>query len=136
MPAELVNLGLIKATKALADKAENTGELTFILNLPDSDPPLSWATTLGVYRIYSELINNTLKHSGANKVWITMQKEHTCFECSYADNGKGLNTDETSAGLGLKSLEGRANALGAKLEIGNHKQGGFRADLKIPIQSS
>jgi signal transduction histidine kinase len=95
---------------------------------------MPWPVTLGLYRILMELINNTIKHSGATTIEIGLAAmENGFFSCTYTDNGHGFNTDANDGGLGLKNIQGRVNALKGAIQMGTAPAGGFVAAMQIPV---
>jgi len=135
MPPQLTNLGLYKALLVLIDDARTANSLQISINKLDGVEQLSWPAQLGIYRMVSEMLNNTLKHAEATEVSISLKLDTTSMQCSYCDNGKGLPKAIMQHGLGLKSLEGRATALNGTFTI-NPTEFGFSATITIPISTA
>ena len=76
---------------------------------------------INFYRICNELINNTLKHSGASKLNINIQKIKKTVLLTYNDNGKGFNPDlifsNDEEKMGLRNIVNRVESFGGKYEI-------------------
>jgi PAS domain S-box-containing protein len=72
-----------------------------------------------IFRMIQELINNSMKHSGASHVHIQVrQSERT--EITVTDNGKGFALNEIENephGMGLASIRNRLSFYNGKLEI-------------------
>ncbi len=133
MPLQLTKLGLEKALLALLEKVEGSNQLQTQIAIGLKGQKLPWLQEIALYRIYSELINNTLKHAEANTIEISIWLESEQLFCRYADNGIGINKKVLEQGLGLKSLESRIKAFEGTLKSGNRNEGGFFANMKIPI---
>jgi signal transduction histidine kinase len=133
MPPQLVNLGLYRAVLVLADEARKAGNLKVNLVKKGMEAELPWPLQIGLYRIISELLNNTLKHGAASEINIDLIAEKSRLSCHYRDNGMGLPQTLLAKGLGLKNLEGRATALNGNFEYGNIPEGGFFAKINIPV---
>lgn len=133
MPLQLEKLGLTQGLHALATKAEEAGNVTIDVAVADNLDTLPRPIELGIYRMYSELINNTLKHAQASTIEISLLRESNELFCRYADDGKGLPPESTDSGIGLQSLEGRVNSLQGSLTYGNRDGGGFFARMKLPV---
>lgn len=72
-----------------------------------------------VFRIFQEIINNTLKHSGATVINISLSGGNS-FRLEVADNGKGFDLEgimRSSAGSGLKNIISRARLAKLKCNI-------------------
>ena len=84
-----------------------------------------------LYRIFSELINNTIKHAHASEVKIHLDSIDNTLHCNYSDNGEGLPTETKKNGLGFKSINHRVELVKGFWEYGN--KDGFYAQFKIPL---
>ncbi len=75
-------------------------------------------TLVTIMRITEELVTNTLKYSGANKVDIAMMLKNKHVIYSYKDNGKGFDTKkELKKGFGLPGIHQRVERLGGNMNI-------------------
>ena len=135
MPPQLEAFGLIKTLEAAIEQINTTGQIHIFLTAPEALPEISWAVSLGLYRIIMELINNTIKHADATEITITIVLNTQSICCRYADNGKGLPDEYTGKGLGHTSIEGRVNSLGGIFELGTNKGNGFYAVIDIPFNT-
>jgi signal transduction histidine kinase len=133
MPPQLETFGLVKTLESVAEQLNKTSKVSLEINVQPSMPELKWAISLAFYRIFMELINNTLKHSGASKISIDLFGNSNIISANYDDNGTGIAAEGFGNGMGLKSIEGRVNSLGGSLIYGISKQGGFSVSLTIPF---
>lgn len=131
MPLQLEQLGLEKAILSLLKGAETSNGLTTNLAVSKVCNQIPWIIELGLYRIYSELINNTLKHSGAQTIDISILCEKNRLFCRYADDGKGISKSNKTTGLGMQSIENRIKALNGSWEYESQTNCGFSATIKI-----
>lgn len=128
-PPRLTLFGLNAALEDLADIIPRSGlKLVFKNNAVDSlaKLPVTVATTL--YRVFEELIHNTIKHAAANCIFITLNQENETLLIEYKDDGIGLQMDKvkkTVKGMGMQNLESRLNMINALFEIGDGGQQGF-----------
>ncbi len=133
MPPQLEGFGLIKTLESVIAQINKTGEINIQLTASPDMPHLPWTVNLGLYRIVMELINNTIKHAGANSIHIDLYCQKESVVCNYSDNGKGLPENITGKGSGHKSIEARVMTLEGTVKIGNAGQGGFYTAIQIPI---
>lgn len=133
MPLQISELGLKKALSSFADKAEKVGNT--IINIAITPDPLvlPFEIEIGLYRIYKELINNSLKHANASQIDITIYKENNFLFCQYADNGIGIKDKYLLNGIGLQNLESRILSFNGTIEYGNNEDKGFHSNMKIPL---
>ncbi len=133
MPLQLKKLGLEKALMALLDKARDSGKCETNIAVGDKCSELPWLVQIGVYRIYSELINNSLKHAEAKSIDLSLHCDSEQLFCRYADDGSGIDSTQKNNGLGMKSIENRIKALYGHWKYGNREKGGFYAQINLPL---
>ena len=93
-------------------------------------------TTL--YRITTELINNTLKYAKAKNVEIEFNysKEKNKITLLYTDNGKGFNVakvEKTNKGLGLMNIKQRIRIIKGSISIDSERKKGTKVMIEIPL---
>ncbi|MCB9235539.1 MAG: sensor histidine kinase [Bacteroidia bacterium] len=133
MPARLQTMGLEKSLVAMAEQASAAGVVQFEVDINDQLTILPWAASLSLYRIYGELINNTLRHARATHSQLKIELNQARLLFFYTDNGQGLRLEKEREGIGLKGMEGRVSALRGKLTFGNREEGGFFARIELPL---
>lgn len=74
---------------------------------------------LHIFRILQELMNNSLRHGKATKIWIDFKIENEIQTCYYKDNGIGFDSENTEnqKGLGMKNMDSRISFLKGTIEI-------------------
>ena len=72
-----------------------------------------------IYRIVQELINNTIKHAGANTAIVQVTKNNNQITVTVEDNGKGFDTSilRIPTGIGWNNILSRVEFLKGKLDI-------------------
>lgn len=135
MPAQLEKFGLVKTMETVIEQLSTTGNIAIDFHAPDDLSRLDTQLQLILYRVFMELINNTLKHAAASRIVIEITLEQDRLVSSYSDNGKGLPAEITGEGLGRKSMEGRISAIGGMLVMENNERGAFSAWLSIPLEN-
>jgi len=135
-PTILEKVGL---ERSLADLLEQTQTISNIICSFEFNPEfekLSLEQKTHLFRISSECINNTLKHAQATALKIELTKNDKNYLFIYRDNGIGIN-EKMSHGVGLSSINQRANILGGSLKITNGEARGsiitikFKSDNKL-----
>lgn len=132
MPPQLERYGLETSLEALAEQINAVEKTRAFITISDNFPRFSNAIELGLYRIVSELANNTLKHSGASELNVVVSTSVDEITCTYCDNGIGTKPGANSKGLGMRSLHARAEALGGKFIVSDNTPG-FNCIVHIPI---
>lgn len=74
-----------------------------------------------LFRIAREALNNSLKHTAARKITIVLNSSAASLRLAVADDGKGMTpAANNAAGMGLRTMQYRARALGSELKIESH----------------
>ena len=84
-----------------------------------------------IYRIAQESLNNILKHAAATEVKVQLVGSEYGLEMTIEDNGTGFDPHQTSGGIGLDSMNDRADKLGGKFTINSDPGQGTRVKLTI-----
>jgi signal transduction histidine kinase len=77
----------------------------------------STETQTELLRICREALNNVHKHADATVARVKLTVEGRHLQLTVHDNGKGFNLDRTRRGFGLQSMQERAAAIGARMDI-------------------
>ncbi len=136
-PTVLNKHGLIKSLEILCDKMNDIGNTYFHVESEDFNIELSKNTELNLYRISSELINNTLKHSGANEAKIEFTNKKKKVFLLYSDNGIGFDpsfdySDESDK-TGLNNIIKRVETLAGTYSIISEHGKGMKIIIQINI---
>ena len=136
-PSILNKYGLVKSLEILCDKINDLGKVACVVNSTKPEIKLDPNMELNVYRICNELINNTLKHADASKLFIDIQQIKKTVIILYRDNGKGFNpqlihtSDEEK--MGLRNIINRIESFGGKYEINTGERKGVKIKLSFTI---
>lgn len=78
---------------------------------------------LDVYRIVQEAVSNALKHAEAKNITIKLSRQEGKLQLLVKDDGKGFDTQNTTKGIGLKTIRERTESLEGDLEIISDEKG-------------
>jgi signal transduction histidine kinase len=119
MPGLLTKLGLYEAVEDLIDNLNDSGNINAVCQIDENLARLPENKEIMLYRIFQEMVNNTLKHAGAKNIKLRIRAIEKDLEILYSDDGKGfdVNTMLESQSIGLKSIQSRINFLNGKLDI-------------------
>ena len=137
-PAVLARFGLADALQHLADVSNEAGALAVTLAV-DYPRPLPLAQELALYRICQELIHNAFKHAqGATELRIELRQQGPQLTLSVEDDGCGFDPAPAAGpggplgrGAGLRSIEVRAQLLGAQLRRQSAPGQGVRTEVMM-----
>jgi ligand-binding sensor domain-containing protein/signal transduction histidine kinase len=86
-----------------------------------------------MYRIIQEALSNVARHSGATHVDVSLTCDDDMIEAVVSDNGCGFNQQARPAGIGLRSIQERAESLGGSVEIKSESNCGTRLTARVPL---
>lgn len=88
-----------------------------------------------LFRIVQEAIQNSVKHSQAQQIYITVSNSASSLIITIIDNGKGFIEESLiSTGLGLKNMKHRTQLLGGTIEWNSSPGNGCTVILKLPVK--
>jgi signal transduction histidine kinase len=134
LPNSLLRKGLIGATHEFVEMISKHSliEIHFKSELIG---PLSEEKTVNLYRILQEVVYNTVKHSGATVLQISINSQKGKVVLATTDNGKGFDYDKTlneGNGIGLRSLKSRVEIMNGEFFIESKKGTGTSYIFQIP----
>lgn len=153
-PVEVDYSNIIDALKNLCDSmtVENGPEIIFVSNDIQFDFNFSKEQKINVLRIAQEALQNALKHSKATKIEISIKQNLHNAIFTIQDNGIGYDenlifnsfgSDSTfenkviqsrrPRGLGITSMEYRANQIGGDVKIDSELNKGTKIIVTIPF---
>jgi len=103
-------------------------ERRFDQSLPKLEPE----TELAVYRIARESLTNVVRHSGATRVMITLERGPATVLLSVVDEGRGFARAPEEHG-GLRGMRERAVIIGGVLTIEAGREGGVEVRVEVPV---
>lgn len=84
---------------------------------------LSKAMEISLYRICNELLFNIVKHAEATEAMVNLIEENGNLELVVEDNGKGIDPNKQSDGIGIRNIRERVNYLKGELFIDSNSSG-------------
>jgi signal transduction histidine kinase len=131
-PPVLEREGLAAALQNRLYSVEHRAGLKTSLNsnLEERFPPV---VEEGLYRIAHEALNNTLKHSQAKEVLVSIQQDGQTIILEIADNGIGFEPESACRDgcLGLASMRERALDQGWQFTVDSSPGNGTRIHVEV-----
>jgi signal transduction histidine kinase len=133
----LERLGLVPGVTALCKEfaAQQGIEVDLLIeDLPRSVHP---DVALCLFRIVQEGLRNVKKHSGATKAQVRLRRVDNKLLMTVSDEGAGFDMHDlmTKEGLGIRSMEERADWLGGRFEIHSKPGKGTRIEVWVSQQA-
>jgi signal transduction histidine kinase len=126
MPSEIVNKGLFASLRELAKTTTNSCGLLCVARIDETVKFADSAVETHLYRIVQEAVNNAVRHADASRIDIVVTQVNDLPSLEVIDNGTWKEAVSDVNGIGMKTMEYRASAIGAHLKAGAHEQGGTR----------
>lgn len=106
------------------------------------DLDIDETTSITLFRIIQEALNNVIKHAEASRVSIRIISCHPFIRAIIEDNGKGFDLEaffagsslESSSHLGLVGMKERADLLGGGLTISSLAGRGTHLTAELPMK--
>lgn len=110
----ITSMGLLKTIGLEVDRVNKSGLMHISVDADGEAYPLGEQRELVLFRIFQEVLNNALKHSGATHLKISLQYHSELFNLTLEDNGSGFSAGafRERNGSGLKNIENRAALIG------------------------
>lgn len=97
---------LVDAISAEAERLERVGRLHAHVTVQVTHPPLPAGTSIVLFRAFQEVVNNALKHSGADTLHFTVAGA-PLPTITIRDNGRGFDTAAHQSPGGLNGVKHR-----------------------------
>jgi signal transduction histidine kinase len=133
-PQILEQSGLAAALKARLEAVEARSRKE-IIDRVEAVGRLPSQMENNLYRIALEALNNSLIHSQASQVRVTLSRQDGGLTLEVADNGIGFDPQMpiVQSGFGLSGMRERAEQIGAQLSIHSEAGQGVQVKVEVPV---
>jgi len=135
MPRVIHEYGVVKAIQAFCNKINLTNRIKIEFTSKGVDQSMDKNIQLILFRVISELINNTIKHAKASLINISIEAQGAKIRVEFSDNGIGFNTEKIMSdkrvGIGLKSIISRIKSINGSCHFSSEEGQGFRIIIEI-----
>jgi PAS domain S-box-containing protein len=135
-PRVIIDFGLVKAVESFCKKINLSQKINIIYQASVSER-FDQTVELVLYRVITELLNNSIKHSQAEKIEIYLEKFDDILQLTYMDDGIGFDLDKVlsseTSGMGLKNIISRLESIHGTYKIHSMKQAGTLVVVEIKL---
>lgn len=134
-PHVLRNFGFISGIQSFISKINETNSIKISFT-PETDARFDENTESSLFRIVAELVNNTIKHSGARNAMISFSMKADTLTLKYSDDGTGFDLEqalEKNMSRGLTNILNRVTSLGGEIIFAGKSRKGFSSRITIPV---
>jgi len=128
--------GFTDALEDLQDRINQSGKIRMILDNQSADlTKLNSQNSLALYRVISELINNTIKHAEAQCIELSILESENKLKLKYKDDGIGMQqkNGNVKSGIGMRNIESRLRMIGSDFKFKEAGNKGFEVDIVLSI---
>ena len=141
-PLNLDTLGLPDALSELKKQwCSRHSQIALELDLKGDLATLDEQYNITVFRLIQEALNNIYKHSDATWTQISLYREtienaaDDFLSLRIEDNGKGYDTNQQFAGLGLVGMRERVIALDGRMTVRSAPSEGTEINIRLPLKA-
>ena len=135
-PATLESLGLAAALRELERSCGSAVDFSVDCDAALAQPCLDPQQRIVLFRIAQEAVSNALRHGGARKIAVSLKRQRREVRMTVMDDGRGFDVGNAATrGLGLRTMQDRANAIGGAVRV-TSGPGGTRVAVRAPVDDS
>jgi signal transduction histidine kinase len=137
-PSALEHLGLGGAARALCDEVSKQKKVNVEFSEKNIPVQLPAETSLCLFRILQESLNNVCKHSHASVASVKLRRVRDGIRLTVQDDGIGFDPrdEHNRAGLGLLSMNERLRLLGGRIAIDSVPSKGTTVKAWVAINAA
>ncbi|GAB3639578.1 sensor histidine kinase [Spirosoma arcticum] len=101
-------------------------------NVPQKLPE---SLEINLFRVVQELMQNAVKHAGANAIWLCLRYEHDTLQLTYRDDGRGFTPLQNgqASGNGLINIEQRVALMKGTYQLQSAENQGTTVEISVPV---
>lgn len=135
MPEVLSQYGVLSSIKSFCRKANASERINIEIQTQDMDEETRFdeKVEVALYRVTRELINNTMKHSGAKNIRLRFYMHNGMPALDYSDDGVGFNADQkiqASATLGIRNIVHRIQSVNGTVNFSSNPGQGMKVIIR------
>ena len=134
MPKELEQFGLVAAIEGMLSFNLDGTLLNYSFEQSGFQERISSQSELVLFRVLQELLNNVIKHSGADFLQVQLLKHAGHVVLNVTDNGLGFDVEKyEKKGIGLLNIAGRIDGIKGNLHFESQPGYGTTVTIRIPV---
>ena len=133
-PSALDDFGLVPAVERLTDTFREQTGLRVDLESQLGEERLATDAETTLYRVIQEALTNVIKHAGAERVSILLQRKNSAVVAVVEDDGSGFDPAGTRAdALGIAGMRERVSLAGGRLQVESTPGAGTTVVAEVPL---
>jgi signal transduction histidine kinase len=131
-PPMLDDAGLFHALSWYGEQFSRRSGIAVNVTSAHPEERIEARAEIALFRIAQEALNNVLKHAGASRVEIVLERGTDAYVMTVRDDGVGLDAPSGRPGLGMVTMRERAQAVGGSFSASRSSGRGTRLEVVIP----
>ena len=135
-PPELEDAGVVAALRAHLRAVRDGTELEVDFDADPVDEILDMDAKLVLYRVVQEAVSNVVRHAGASRVSVRVERTADVVVGEVRDEGRGFTSGappmDGGSGLGLMGMQERAGMVGGRVRIESEPGEGTTVRVELP----
>jgi two-component system sensor histidine kinase UhpB len=131
-PQALDELGLTSALSQFSARLSAQAGLPIEAHLDSHLPALTREEELVIYRVAQEALTNVVRHAGATRSELALERGPDRLTLRVADDGHGIDSNGHASG-GIRGMHERAALIHADLSVVRRDGGGTEVVLHVPL---
>lgn len=136
-PYQLERVGLTETLRGMLLSIDESTSLEVHANIGDIDGLIPAEREIDLYRVVQEGMNNIIKHAGATRADVHLERVNGSLRLRLRDDGTGFEIAATKAGaplgMGLEDMTERMHLLGGHLRIESAAGRGTLLEATVPL---
>lgn len=133
-PLQLEGRSIGEALTELLQELKSKHAIDYVWDIGATD-----AIPIGIdehlFRIAQEALSNALRHSGADRILLTLHQDETTITLRISDNGNGFDREgeRSASSMGLLNIAERTESIGGVWELITALGKGTTVEVRVPI---
>ena len=130
----LEQFNFIQNIEAEINRINSARSLHIYLSAPDT-LSLKPDEQIILFRIVQEVLQNAIKHAGAQNMYIKIKEETALLSITITDDGTGFEERELAKGVGIMNIKHRTHLLGGTVQWQSAMSKGTVVLIQIPVKA-
>lgn len=128
-------VGLRAALYKLGEELTESEQVRAIVNI-DETAEVPAPADSQLFRIAQEAVRNATTHGNASRIEINLESGDGAIFLRVRDDGSGFDGTPAGEGMGMRTMQYRAQTIGGSLEISSSSGGGTLVTCRVPMTPS
>lgn len=132
-PEAIKNINLKEALQLEIDRFNRLNFIESSLEVFGDEIKIDEKHSIIIFRILQEFFSNTIKHSKASTLKVTLDYQDNFLKIVAKDNGVGFSSDSKKDGIGLINIKKRASLIKAEINFDSKENMGTTLEIDYKL---